>query len=298
MRSWMKAGAGVAGGLVAGGVVAAAVGTSVWERATARTVSRLSAGPSTRSRAPAATTREPASAGPRVFEPAMIAALPAPVIRYFDFALMPGQRLARAARMEQEGTFAMKRDAWVPFTAVEHFRTSPPGFVWDARIRVAPLLPALVRDSYVSGEGAMLAKVAGVVTLVNQQGTASMASGALMRYLAEAVWLPTALLPVNGVRWSEIDDSTARATLADGATRVWLDFHFAPDGRVTGTSGERLRDEGGHSTLLPWVGTHDEYERVDGMMIPRRGEVGWIMPDGPFPYWRGRQVRIAFEWEE
>lgn len=298
MKRWMRVGAGVAGGLVAGGVVAAALGSWRWERGTARIVTRLNARPDTSDTASASATGERGKDSPRRFELAMLAGLPAPVVRYFDFALSPGQPLARAVRLEQEGSFATKRDAWVPFTAVEHIRASPPGFVWDAKIRMAPMMPALVRDSYVGGEGGMLVKLAGVVPLVDQHGTASMASGALLRYLAEAVWLPTALLPVNGVVWQAIDDSTARATLSDGETRVSLDFHFAADGRVTGTTGERHRDDAGRSTLLPWVGRHDDYERVDGMMIPRRGEVGWIMPDGPFPYWRGRQVRIVFEWEE
>ena len=295
MKRWVRIGAGVAGAVAAGSVAAVAVGTSAWSRATARTVARLNA----RLHRPAVDEGGPAGAAPaRTFEPAMLAGLPAPVVRYFEFALTPGQRLVRAARLEQAGSFAMKRDAWVPFTATEHLTARPVGFVWDARIRMVPLIPALVRDSYIGGEGAMLGTMAGVVPLVDQHGTASMASGALMRYLAEAVWLPTALLPVNGVTWEGIDDSTARATLVDGATRVSLDFRFAPDGRVTGTRGERLRDDGGRSTLLPWVGKHEDYERVQGMMIPRRGEVGWIMPDGPFAYWRGRQVAVTYEWEE
>jgi hypothetical protein len=48
-----------------------------------------------------------------------------------------------------------------------------------------------------------------------------------MRYLAEAVWLPTALLPVNGVRWSPIDENRALATLqGDDDVSVSLEFRF------------------------------------------------------------------------
>jgi hypothetical protein len=48
-----------------------------------------------------------------------------------------------------------------------------------------------------------------------------------MRFLAEAPWYPTTLLPGQGVRWKAIDDSTASATIQDGDTRVTLD-DFAP----------------------------------------------------------------------
>ena len=40
-----------------------------------------------------------------------------------------------------------------------------------------------------------------------------MAEGELMRFLAEAAWYPTALLPSQGVRWQGADERSAFATL-------------------------------------------------------------------------------------
>ena len=71
--------------------------------------------------------------------------------------------------------------AWSPFTAEQRFTASPPGFVWDATVRMMPLVPVRVRDSYVAGEGRMLGRIAGVVTVVNQGGTSEMKLGALAR---------------------------------------------------------------------------------------------------------------------
>jgi hypothetical protein len=48
---------------------------------------------------------------------------------------------------------------------------------------------------------------------VDQRGTPEPAQVELMRYLAKAVWYPTALLPRQGVRWDLIDEATARASL-------------------------------------------------------------------------------------
>jgi len=56
-----------------------------------------------------------------------------------------------------------------------------------------------------------------------------------MRFLAEAVWYPTALLPSQGVHWEAIDDVSAKARLTDGAITVSLDFRFDGNGLVTGT---------------------------------------------------------------
>ncbi|HKW10662.1 MAG TPA: DUF6544 family protein [Gemmatimonadaceae bacterium] len=191
---------------------------------------------------------------------------------------------------------AMRPGSWSPFTAVEHFAIgSRPGFVWDARIRIAPLVVARVRDSYLDGEGAMFGKIDALIPVVHQHGTPEMASGGLLRYLAEAVWTPTALLPESGVHWEAIDDSSARATLTSSTTSVAMNVYFGPMGEITRIAAQRYRVESGKAILTPWIGHFDDYARTDGMMVSLSAEVGWVLPSGWFPYWRGRTVRVIFD---
>lgn len=267
-----------------GGLAAVTVGSLLWDRATARAVGRLTA------RVP---SRDGAAASSFVRE--QLAGLPGPVVRYFEFALRRGQPLVRRARVRQAGEFRMRADAWSPFTAVQHFSVEPRGFVWNATIRIARLIPVRVRDSYLGGEGVMHGKLAAVVPLVDRCGTPEMAAGSLMRYLAEAVWLPTALLPSEGVAWEAAGDSSARATLTDGAMTVSLDVYFGPRGEIVRASAERYRDVNGTSVLTPWVCHYRDYARTDGMMIPMAGEVEWVTPEGRLPYWRGRTVGVEYE---
>ena len=276
----------VAGGLAAGVGATMVAGARTWNRRTERLVARLW-------EIANATDRGDAFAP---FDVRQLEGLPAPVVRYFTFALTPGQRAIRRAHLRFDGTFAAKPDAWAPFTADQDVSARPPGFVWDARIAMMPVVPVRVRDSYVGGEGSMRAAVASLVSMTDQHGTKEMAEAALQRFLAEAVWLPTALLPRDGLVWSPIDDSNARVTLTDGATTVSLDAHFAPSGGLESTSTMRYRDVDGTPVLTPWVGHHTDYVRMDGMMIPTRGEVAWVLPEGPVPYWRGRIVEARFDW--
>lgn len=288
MTGWRRVAATAAGGVVAGtaGTAAAvAIGAAYWNGETARVVERLA------SEAPV----RYAAAGTR-FSLTQLDGLPAPVARYFAFALTPGAPLARRATVRHEGEFAITPDAWHPFASVEHFAAGPPGFVWDARIRVAPLVTVRVRDSYLDGEGAMIARAAAIVPIANERGTQAMAEASLQRYLAEAPWLPTALLPSAGVAWMALDDSTARATLTDRGVTVSVDFHFGAGGEIVRTSAVRNRDVGGTSVPTLWVGAHHDYRRVHGMMVPREGEVGWVLPDRSWlPYWRGRIVDVEYD---
>jgi hypothetical protein len=123
-----------------------------------------------------------------------------------------------------------------------------------------------------------------------------MAHGELMRFLAEAAWYPTALLPSQGVRWESLDARSARATLVDRGVSVSLVFQFREDGLIDGVMSEgRARLIADRVVMLPWVGRWRAYETRDGMRVPTEGEVSWIVPGRRLPYWRGRVTDIRYE---
>jgi hypothetical protein len=145
--------------------------------------------------------------------------LPAPVQRYFRLVLREGRPMVAGARLQHEGSFNMVEgtDAWKPFTSEQQVVTRRPGFDWDGRIAMLPGVTARVHDAYVAGEGRLHASLLGLITVADLRGTQGIAEGELMRFMAEAAWYPTALLPSQGVSWDAIDGRSARATLADGA---------------------------------------------------------------------------------
>lgn len=224
-----------------------------------------------------------------------VSTLPDPVARYFRHALPEGQRHIRLARLAQEGQFLLN-ERWVPFTATQTFSGRPAGFIWDARISAAPMMPVFVRDSYVGGVGGMQASMFGLYPIVNQSGTAELNAGALMRYLAEAVWFPTTLLPGNGVTWTAVDDRSATASLTDHGITVALTFTFTSDGDIVEVySPDRFREENGRYIPTPWRVRALGYDTQRGVRIMSPAEVEWVMPDGPKPYWRGTITRVEYE---
>ncbi len=282
-RSKLKIAAMVAGGVVGSAAAAIAAGSFLWKRSTARAVRRL--------------VHEGSESEPETFSRQQLAGLPDPVVRYFEFAITPGLPLIRTARIEHAGEFRSALGAsWSPFTSVQHFSVEPPGFVWDAGIRMSPLLTVRVRDSYLQGTGAMQARIASLIPVVDAQGGAGLASGSLHRYLAESAWLPTALLPGQGVVWEAVDDSTARATLTDSGISVSLDFRFGERGEIVSAyTPARFRDVNGVAVPTPWMCHFESYVPMDGMMVPGEGDVEWILPEGRLTYWRGRIVKAEYE---
>jgi hypothetical protein len=218
------------------------------------------------------------------------------VARYLAFALPDEQRRILVARIRWTGDMRLKPDgAWSPFTADQRFTTDPPGFLWDARFRMMPLVATLVRDSYVGGSGQMLGRIGGVATVVDQGGTPEIAQSALARWLGEAAWFPTAFLPGHGLTWQPIDDSTARATVTDGLVTATGDFHFATNGELVGMSAMRYRDVDGRAVPTPFQGRYHEFVRREGIMIPSHSEVAWSLPEGPYVYWRGTPRELHYD---
>jgi hypothetical protein len=152
-----------------------------------------------------------------------------------------------------------------------------------------------VRDAYVAGEGSMHAKILSFVPLVDARHGVELNTGALQRYLAEAVWFPTALLPGKRMKWSALDDNRALATMTDSGITVSLEFHFSDAGEITDvfTAG-RYREVDGEYELTPWRGHFRNYQERNGMRIPFEGDVEWQLPEGALPYWKGRIIEVQY----
>src|SRR3990172_6125886 len=237
---------------------------------------------------------------PARFSTAELDGLPAPVARYFRAVLKDGQPLAHHVWLRQTGEFLAKPDenGWRPFEASQDFVTEPAGFVWDARIRMAPGMRIRVRDACVNGTGSMFVAILGLFTVVRMENTPDMGTASLMRYLAEASWFPTARLPSAGVVWTAIDDSTARASLTVRTTTATLDFHFRPDGLIERVFAQRPRAVSDSSVLTKWEGRWTKWEERNGALIPVAGEVAWLLPEGRQAYWRGRITDIVYDRNE
>lgn len=234
---------------------------------------------------------------PAIYSETELEGLPAPVQRYFRAALRDGQPIIARARLTQRGEFLQQEadDGWRPFTATHTVSTRPPGFLWDARIRVAPGIAVRVHDAYIGGRGVLQVAILGLVTVVDISGTPEAAEGELLRYLAEGPWVPTALLPSQGVRWDPVDDSHARATLVDGDTTASLTFTFGADGLVSHVfAAERPRDVGGEMVPTPWEGRFADCVERNGVQIPTLGEVAWQLEGRHLPYWRGRILDVDY----
>lgn len=224
--------------------------------------------------------------------------LPPPVARYFRHVLTDGQALIKVAKMQQSGVLQTRpaTASWSPFTASQVVVPPATGFVWNAKVKMPLATHVRVMDSYVAGVGSVRVSFLSAFSVASEAGASELNSGSLHRYLAEAVWFPTALLPQSGVVWSPIDDYSALATLTNSGTTVSLAFRFNEVAEVTSVySDGRFGKFDGEYKQVPWQGHFLDYQVQEGMRVPLYGEVGWYDNGTLQLVWKGDVITAQYE---
>jgi hypothetical protein len=222
------------------------------------------------------------------------------VARYLRRALGGNPAPLRLARLSQSGELrtSTRSRRWLSFTATQRVAPAAGEFTWTARVRLAPLVHLRVRDSLRDGEGSGEVRLWSAIPLASASGVPELDSGALHRYLAEAVWYPTALVPSASLVWRAMDERNAVATLTSHAKSVSLEFRFNEADEVADVfTPARWGRFDGRYRQVPWEGHFRNYQSRDGLLVPTEGEVGWYGRSAWQCVWRGRITAAVYERE-
>ncbi|MEP7161306.1 MAG: DUF6544 family protein [Dermatophilaceae bacterium] len=204
-----------------------------------------------------------------VFTSAELEGLDDPVRAHLGQAIVPGASLAQCAQITMRGSIKIGR--WLPFRARQILRPHD-GFIWAAR--VAGVIAG--SDRYLDGIGGMQWKLAGLVNVAKADGP-DVSRSAAGRCGAEGIWLPTALLPRFGVRWSAQDSNHITAHYLVGDTPIEARCQVGPDGHLRSVTFERWGDpdQTGQWGWHTFGGTFTAQRTFAGLSIPSSGRMGW-----------------------
>ena len=207
--------------------------------------------------------------------------LPPPVQRWLRYSRVIGTKRPATVRLRQRGDFDLGR-GWMPFDADQYFTLDPPGFLWRASFRMAPMLSVTGRDRYRAGIASMDMRLLSLVPVATNTG-GGLNQGDLLRFLGEMQWFPAAALS-DDITWEAVDASSARATMAYGGISASMTFIFADDGRMVEERASRYNDARERNEA--WVNRNDGDREFGGLVVPAAGEARWEYASGPFPYIR------------
>jgi hypothetical protein len=205
-----------------------------------------------------------------------VAELPSPVQRCLRRSGVIGLRVPERITVRQQGEILL-RDRWTRFTASESYTVDPPGFEWNASVKVAGLPLARAEDSLAGARGRMFVRLLGMITVVDESGP-EMDQGSLMRWLNETMWFPH-VWATDSISWSPVDERSAVGSLSLGDLTVEAEFRFDDDGRLVDFRADRYRIDDEGASLAPWSTPLKEHARFDGVEVPSHGSAVWA-PDG------------------
>ena len=215
--------------------------------------------------------------------PARVAELPSPVRQWLLYSGVIAKTAPVIVHLQQTGSMRTSPEGrWMPFHASQVITVSPPGFVWNARIQVAPLLFITGRDRLDGGKGNMLIKFLSAFTIANSSGP-QIDESTLIRYLAEMVWYPQAATS-EYIRWEAIDATHARAVISRQDVSASGIFAFADSGEVRSFEASRYGDFGGEMRKEAWHIDISEYKSFNGRPIGTSCVVTWKLDEGDFTW--------------
>jgi hypothetical protein len=258
--------------------LAAAAGVGLSAGLTAEVVGLRAFSRLVRSDVQALCARAP-GAGMRVVSEKLLGGLPEPVQRYLRYTGVVGKPFARRVYLRQRGRVRLgSGQAWIPLHAQQWYSVRPPGFVWDATMRVAGIPVGRARDMYQEGQGQMLVKVASLITVADGKGE-EMDQGSMMRYLSEMMWFPTAFLEDN-ISFEGIDATSAHVTLTDQGKTASGTLFVDAAGRLTNFAARRYAITGGRGDLRIWSAPVTGYGELAGLKLPAGVKAVWKLAEG------------------
>lgn len=220
-----------------------------------------------------------------------LAGLPPCVQNWLTQSGVVGKPKAAIVHLKQKGLMRTKPGGeWMPGEAEQYFNTEQPGFIWTIRLQMPPGLPVAGRDKYADGKGNMLIEAFSLIPIVNGKGD-KIDQGTLLRFLGEIVWFPSAALSPY-IKWEEIDSSSARATMEYKGIKASGVFTFDDQGKFISMSAERYMGSGDGATLEKWHIPASEWQVMNGVRIPVKGEVVWKLREGDFSYYQWEITEI------
>jgi uncharacterized protein DUF6544 len=225
----------------------------------------------------------------------MLEGLPEPARRYFLHAIQPGTALAASVELQMTGFIRLFRTGdWRPLRASEML-CPPHGFVFRASTGGWPRIVG--HDIYRAPAGVARWIVFGLFPVMRASGP-GVSRSARGRMAGELIFLPSALLPQNGVEWSSAGADTAEASFVVDGEPYRLALTIAPDGVLRSVVVNRWGDvetEDGKFHELAFGGTVSQERTFGGYTIPTRLNAGWRPEsDSYFEFFRLDELTAVF----
>lgn len=229
-----------------------------------------------------------------LYEKTLVADLPEPAQRYFNYTIKAGTPLRRVVEIEMVGDLSLgTKDSpnYRPMKA-QQLSAAPFGFVW------------LLNWNRVRGSDGALADTSwtrfwlfNIVPVAHASGSNHRRSSFGRMVADSAFWAPASILPGENVCWQALGPDSARVIMRFGELEQAVDIYVDAQGRPHKVVFQRWSNENPARIhrLQPFGGDLSAFRQFGGYRLPTRVVAGnhYGTPDY-FPFFRAEVTDIRF----
>lgn len=216
---------------------------------------------------------------------------------FFSTVIASGAEIPQFATIKQEARFKTDVNSdWFSMRAEQYYTTKDPNFLWYSELETSKYFWINAIDSYINNKGNMLIKFNSSITIADSWGIELDKSG-LLRFISEAVYFPTGLVPSENLIWNVLDSNIAEIKFKDGDISVVAKVFFNPDytiNKIETYDKYRALEDGFLKSLhTVYFSKYALFD--DSFLVPTYMEVEWDLPTGSFKYGKFKITEILYE---
>lgn len=213
--------------------------------------------------------------------------LPAPVQKYIRYANVLGNEKVRNFRVVFEGEFRTDPNkGWAKMNAMQYTDLTDTARLFFMDMKMFGL-PVMGLHKYSDAKATMLAKVAGLITVVDGKGP-EMNEGETVTVFNDMCLMAPGSLIDKRIEWQPIDSSTVKAFFTNKGIKISATLYFNDKGELINfVSEDRYYSPTGKTyKKFRWSTPINDCKDYYGTRIPSGGEAVWSFSEGEYSYGR------------
>jgi hypothetical protein len=213
-----------------------------------------------------------------------ISDLPTPVQNYLHYTKSVGQEKIKNFKAEFTGVMRSSvDDKGMNVQSVQYnFYKNPSRYFYMSATKMG--MPASGLHIYQNESATFQVKLLNWINLVDAKGE-KMTQGETVTLLNDMCLIAPATLIDDRIEWESINDTLVKAHFTNGSVSVSAELYFNEKHELVNfVSYDRYETDGKNYNSYPWLTPVENYQMINGYLLPSRGRLIYKRPDGDFTY--------------
>lgn len=224
--------------------------------------------------------------------PSTTQSLPAAILKFVKRSGIENAPITTTIHLTQQSEMRLEKGGeWQELVAQQVIATDKVEFLWLAEQKMGFLTKFKVIDAFVGGKGRLNVRLFGSIPFANNTGLETDKAEA-MRYLAELVWAPEAMIRNKNLTWQEHGNGDVSVSTILPHAVAKVRFTFDEQGDIIEVSAKDRPAEivDGKPITRDWLIKIGDYKQFGDRRIAGYGEVSYLYADGFEAYWHGHVI--------